>query len=369
MEQQPTMETMVKAELLKKTYQGKKVFLTGHTGFKGSWLVLMLQQLGATVKGYSLAPVNKNDLYNLINGDEFCDSQIADIRAKDTLVNSMVEFQPDFVIHMAAQALVIDSYLYPVETYATNVMGTVHVLEGLRKLEKPCTSILITTDKVYWNFEQDTPYAEDDRLGGYDPYSNSKACADLTINSYQKSFFNLNDFDKHQQGIATVRSGNVIGGGDWAENRIIPDCIKALRNKEAINVRNPHAVRPWQHVLDPLYGYLLLGKNLAEQPKLFSEAFNFGPETDDVKTVEDLVNIVIKTWGSGEVNFPKVEKKLHEAGLLKLDIAKAKEKLHWHPTYKAQTAIEKTVEWYLKAENDAVAVTIEQINDFFNTQA
>jgi CDP-glucose 4,6-dehydratase len=364
-----SLEKMVKTDLLKKAYQGKKVFLTGHTGFKGSWLLLMLHQLGAIVKGYSLAPVHQNDLYHQINGDNFCDSQIDDIRNQETLIKSMVDFQPDFVIHMAAQALVIDSYKAPVETYQTNVMGTIHVLEGLRKLNKPCNSIIITTDKVYWNFERDTPYKETDQLGGYDPYSNSKAAADITINSYQKSFFNLDNFEEHQQGISTVRSGNVIGGGDMAENRIIPDCVKSLENNQPISVRNPNAVRPWQHVLDPLYGYLLLGAKLQEEPKKYSEAFNFGPETEDVNTVKELVEIAIKSWGHGEASFPKITNKLHEAGLLKLDIEKAKTQLGWKPQYQAETAIQKTIEWYKNAKPNPAEYTLNQIEEFLATPA
>lgn len=360
---------MVKRQCIENAYKGKKVFVTGHTGFKGSWLVLMLHSLGATVKGYALKPQSENDLYQKINGDNFCDSEINDIRNAQNLIESIVDFQPDFVIHMAAQALVIDSYNHPVETYQTNVMGTIHVLEALRKLKKPCHSILITTDKVYWNFEKDVPYAETDHLGGYDPYSNSKACADLTINSYQKSFFNLADFSKHQQAIATVRSGNVIGGGDWAENRIIPDCVKSLQQFKPILIRNPHAVRPWQHVLDPLYGYLLLGAKLQENPKEFSEAFNFGPETQDVLTVKQLVETAIKTWGSGNYIIAENKPVLHEAGLLKLDIQKAKNKLHWQPQYSAEQAIEKTIQWYLYQGNKVAEFTLSQIDDFLQTTA
>ncbi len=363
------MEKMVKREVLASAYKGKKVFLTGHTGFKGSWLTLMLQSLGAEVKGYSLEPLNKNDLYHKIDGDSLCDSTIADISDREQLTSELLELEPDFVIHMAAQALVLDSYTNPVETYDTNVMGTIYVLDALRSLKKPCSSILITTDKVYWNFERNEPYKEHEQLGGYDPYSNSKACADLAINSYQLSFLHPEKYREHMQGIATVRSGNVIGGGDWAENRIIPDCIRSLIKNEKITVRNPFAVRPWQHVLDPLYGYLLLGAKLQDQPVEFSETFNFGPYEQDVLTVENLVNIALDEWGSGSFATPELKNKPHEAGLLKLSIDKAQSKLKWNPTYNAETAIRKTISWYKNSVDNEAEFTLNQINDFLNTEA
>lgn len=358
---------MVKRELLAKTYRGKRVFLTGHTGFKGSWLTVLLHSLGAQVKGYSLEPNSKEDLYPTISGDEFCESVIADIRDRERLEKEILDFQPDFVIHMAAQALVIDSYLYPIETYQTNVMGTLHVIEALRKLKKPCFSTMITTDKVYWNYEREEPYKEDERLAGFDPYSNSKACADLSIQSHVLSFLHPDKYEEHQQAICTVRSGNVIGGGDFSENRIIPDCVKALRGEQPIILRNPQAVRPWQHVLDPLYGYLLLGAKLADEPLKFNQAYNFGPSENDVKTVEELVQIAIDSWGSGKYQYAENLAKPHEAGLLKLSIEKAKVELNWTPQLDATTAIQQTIEWYKKAQEDALDITMRQIDQFLAT--
>ena len=352
-------------ELLQKTYRNKKVFLTGHTGFKGSWLTLILQELGAEVKGYSLAPEKEQSLYNQINGDTLCQSVIADIRDLEHLTTEMVTFQPDFVIHMAAQALVIDSYKRPVETYATNVMGTIHVLEALKRLEKPVHSVIITTDKVYENLEVDTPYKEEDRLGGYDPYSNSKACAELATSSYRLSFFHPDRYADHQKWIATARSGNVIGGGDWSDNRIIPDLIRAKRAGEPLTVRNPAAVRPWQHVLEPLGAYLLLGAHLERDGKSFSGGYNFGPQPDDELNVQGLVEIALDCWGSGQYEAPPLTGQPHEAGLLKLDINKAKEQLNWAPKLKAHEGIRKTIEWYKNFESDPKEYTLHQIKEYF----
>ena len=266
----------------------KNILITGGAGFIGSHVLRRMVRQYPQTHFVNLDALtyagNLNDIkdVSVASNYSFVQGDIAD----SVLVQSLFQqYQFDGIIHLAAESHVDNSIKNPLGFAQTNVMGTIHVLEGLRKLNKPCNSIIITTDKVYWNFERDTPYKETDQLGGYDPYSNSKAAADITINSYQKSFFNLDNFEEHQQGISTVRSGNVIGGGDMAENRIIPDCVKSLENNQPISVRNPNAVRPWQHVLDPLYGYLLLGAKLQEEPKKYSEAFNFGPETEDVNTV------------------------------------------------------------------------------------
>jgi CDP-glucose 4,6-dehydratase len=328
------------------TYQGKKVFLTGHTGFKGAWLLRWLHLLGAQVKGYALAPNTEDDLYNLISGDSLCESVIADLRDVARIEHEILSFQPDFIFHLAAQPLVRLSYEVPAETFLVNAIGTAYVLDAVRKLEKPCIIVVITTDKVYENKEWVYPYRETDRLGGYDPYSASKACAELVINSYVQSFFNPVVFAHHQKAIVSARAGNVIGGGDWAKDRIIPDIVRALRAGQPITVRNPNAVRPWQHVLEPLSGYLLLGARLADEPLRYSGAWNFGPHAEDNKTVGELVSIAIAAWGSGNYEIPALVGQLHEAGLLKLDINKAINELRWQPKYSAVQAIDKTLAWY-----------------------
>ncbi len=328
------------------TYQGKKVLLTGHTGFKGSWLLAWLHSLGATVKGYALAPENTFDLYHVINGDQLCDSVIADIRNKEKLKKEILDFQPDFIFHLAAQPLVRYSYEYPTETFDINVMGTAHLLDAIRFLEKPCNVICITTDKVYENKEWHYPYRETDRLGGYDPYSASKAATEIVISSYRNSFYNPKQYDQHHKAIAAARAGNVIGGGDWAKDRIIPDIIRALQKNETITVRNPQAVRPWQHVLEPLSGYLHLGAKMSENPINFSDAYNFGPYLEDTLAVKNLVEIAIQKFGYGDYITPAQIDQPHEAGLLKLDINKTINELGWTPKWNAHRAIEETISWY-----------------------
>jgi len=347
------------------TYNGKKVFLTGHTGFKGAWMLLILRALGAEVKGYALAPKSENDLYHRINGDALCDSVIADICDRERVKKELLDFEPDFVFHFAAQALVLDSYQHPVETYETNVMGTIHVLDALRSLNKPCTSVMITTDKVYENFETRDPYPEDARLGGFDPYSNSKACAELAIASYRNSFLNPAHYDTHRQAVAAARSGNVIGGGDWSENRLVPDIARALTAQEPVVIRNPEAVRPWQHVLDPLNGYLTLGGYLAQDPKTFATGYNFGPKPDDERTVRDMCELAIENWGAGSFETPEIANKPHEAGLLKLAIDKAREELQWVPRFDSAEAVKWTMDWYKDAPGNELEFTTQQIHQFF----
>ncbi len=352
-------------ENLQASYQGKRIFLTGHTGFKGSWMLQMLKELGAVVKGYSLAPDQDPSLFDLIQGEALCESVIADIRDRERLKKELVDFQPDFVFHMAAQALVIDSYREPVETYETNVLGTVNLLDAVRHLEKPCNVVVITTDKVYENKEVMRPYLESDELGGYDPYSNSKACAELATRSYRLSFFHPDQYTDHQKWVATVRSGNVIGGGDWSANRIVPDLARALRAGEPLQVRNPNAVRPWQHVLEPIGGYLLLGHYMATEGKAYADAFNFGPVEEDALTVGDLVKIALEAWGSGSFETPALKNQPHEAGLLMLDITKADKMLQWQPKFRSREAIRTTIEWYKEFEADPIATTRKQIRDYF----
>lgn len=337
---------------LKKYYNNKKVFLTGHTGFKGAWMLTWLQSLGAQIKGYSLAPEQKPNLYSIIRGDTLCNSVIADIRDKELLKQEILEFQPDFIFHLAAQPLVRLSYEIPIETFAVNAMGTVNLLDAIRFLEKPCSVVLITTDKVYENLEWEYPYRENDRLGGYDPYSGSKACAELIANSYRLSFFSVQRYVEHHKSIASARAGNVIGGGDWAKDRIIPDIIRALQVERKIKVRNPKAIRPWQHVVEPLGGYLHLATKMVDEPTNYCEAWNFGPLVSGHISVECLVQTAIKKWGKGAYENSLLKNQPHEAGLLKLDINKTQNILGWHPKYNEIQAIEKTIEWYKKYDEE-----------------
>ena len=312
---------------LRNNYSGKRVFVTGHTGFKGSWLIKILSDLGAVIKGYALAPENDINLYSEINGDSLCDSIISDLRDKEALKKAILDFQPDFIFHLAAQPLVRLSYEIPSETFEINAIGTANLLDAIRLLDKKCNVVLITTDKVYHNNEWEHPYKETDRLGGYDPYSASKACCELVIDSYKNSFFNSAKYDQHKKAIAVCRAGNVIGGGDWSKDRLIP-------------------VRPWQHVIEPLFGYLELGVKLNDDPIKFAQAYNFGPNTNDALSVEEMVVKSIKCWEAGSYNIEFNSDNPHEAGLLKLDISKAIKDLNWKPVLNAQLAVELTINWY-----------------------
>lgn len=345
-------------EQLRATYAGKKVFLTGHTGFKGSWLLYWLHLLNAEVKGYALAPESTPSLFELLKGDQLSESVIADLNDRVTLEKALLDFQPDFIFHLAAQPLVRLSYDIPVETFATNAIGTANLLDAARRLGKPCTMVLITTDKVYENQEWVYPYRENDRLGGYDPYSASKACAELVINCYAQSYFNPNSYEQHRMGLAVGRAGNVIGGGDWAKDRIIPDIVRALGAGQPVQVRNPVAVRPWQHVLEPLGGYLLLGACLAAEPVRFAGAWNFGPHLQDTLPVSTLVDSALRAWGSGDYETPTLTGQPHEAGLLKLDISKAINELGWLPRYSAADSIRNTIAWYKALANGTPAAEL-----------
>ncbi|MFZ0596701.1 MAG: CDP-glucose 4,6-dehydratase [Flavobacterium sp.] len=354
---------------LQKTYSGKKVFLTGHTGFKGSWMLRTLSLLGADVKGYSLDPITNDDLYCLSQGDSICNSIIGDLRDKKKLEKEVVDFQPDFVFHLAAQPLVRLSYDIPAETFEVNVIGTANVLDAVKLLEHKCNVVLITTDKVYHNNEWIYPYRENDRLGGYDPYSASKACAELLIDSYRNSFFNDKNYNTHKKGIAVARAGNVIGGGDWSKDRLIPDIAKAFAIDQPVIIRNPASVRPWQHVLEPVIGYLILGANLDENPLKFNQAYNFGPNLSDALSVEEMLKLTVKSWGKGEYIVKQVEDQPHEAGLLKLDISKAVSELKWYPKFNAEQAVKMTMDWYnvfFNNKNEIIRFTDSQINLFLN---
>ncbi|MBD0400831.1 CDP-glucose 4,6-dehydratase [Flammeovirga sp. EKP202] len=352
---------------LSDSYKGKNVFVTGHTGFKGTWLVLLLHKLGANVKGYALE-AEKKSLYNDIEGDQYCNSVIADIRDQKKLLHELHDFQPDFIFHLAAQPLVLASYEQPVYTYETNVMGSIYLLEAVRLMEKKCHVVMITTDKVYENKEWLYPYRETDRLGGFDPYSSSKASSEIAISSFIKSFFPIASFEAHQKSVAVVRAGNVIGGGDWAENRIIPDIVRALSQNETIKIRNPKAVRPWQHVLEALIGYLQIGRRLFDEKDLsiWASAWNFGPLHDEYVEVETLVKTAIDIWGKGAYEAIEIAQP-HEAKLLRLDCSKASKLLGWKPKKNASEAISFTIKWYKAVDQDQVLpseYTNQQIDEY-----
>lgn len=340
------MENMVTKKSLIPTYKGKKVFVTGHTGFKGSWLIQILSDWDAIVRGYALAPENETNLYTEINGDLLCDSVISDLRNKEAFKKAVLDFQPDFIFHLAAQPLVRLSYEIPSETFEVNAIGTANLLDAVKLLEKKCIIVLITTDKVYHNNEWEYPYRENDRLGGYDPYSASKACCELIIDSYRNSFFNISKYEIHKKAIAVGRAGNVIGGGDWSKDRLIPDIARLLSKNEEIVIRNPNSVRPWQHVIEPLFGYLELGARLNTDPVRYAQAYNFGPNTTDALSVEEIVVRSINCWGGGIYRSIIDPNNPHEAGLLKLDISKVLNELNWKPILSAQNAIERAINWY-----------------------
>lgn len=358
------MEKMVSKASLQDFYNQKKVFVTGHTGFKGAWLLLLLRELGADVKGYALAPEFDYSLFNIAETKNFCQSIIADIRDKKRLEAEIKAFQPDYVFHLAAQPLVRRSYQIPAETFEINVTGTANLLECIAALKKKCTVVVVTTDKVYENKERHILYKEDDVLGGYDPYSASKACTELVVSSFRNSFFNAAKYNEHQKAIATARAGNVIGGGDWSTDRIIPDIIRSLQANQNIIVRNPTSVRPWQHVLEPLIGYLLLAGMLNDHHEAYASAFNFGPLPVDHLTVEAFVEKSIDAWGSGNWTDASAPGQPHEAGLLQLDISKAKDQLGWTPKLDAGTAIGWTIDWYKQPDNRKKEYTIQQINTY-----
>lgn len=345
-------------------YNGKKVFITGHTGFKGAWLITWLHLLGAELKGYALAPEDEQCLFNIISPEIDFENVIGDIRNKEKLHSEIQNFQPDFIFHLAAQALVRRSYEIPSETFEVNVIGTANVLEAVNRLSNKCTVIVITTDKVYENREIDYHYNENDVLGGYDPYSASKAATEIVVSSFRNSYFNPKNYLSHLKALASVRAGNVIGGGDWNKDRIIPDIVRSLKAGQPVNVRNPNSVRPWQHVLEPLSGYLLLGKLLDEFPGKFSGAFNFGPLPGDHLPVKDLVNIALECWGSGSWADKSNASEPHEAGLLQLDIEKAKKELDWQPKLSSKEAIQWTIDWYRQTFENVFDFSVQQIKDY-----
>lgn len=346
-------------------YKGKKVLVTGHTGFKGSWLSIWLTAMGAEVIGYALDPFSDKDNFVLSGISAKITDIRGDIRDKGMVKKLFETHKPEIVFHMAAQPLVRLSYDLPVETYETNVIGTINILEGVRATKKTHTCICITTDKCYENKEQLWGYRESDPLGGYDPYSSSKGACEIAINSWRNSFFHLDNYDNHKTAIASVRAGNVIGGGDWATDRIIPDCIRSLEAGKDIEIRSPQAIRPWEHVLEPLSGYLLLGFKMSQDPVKYSEGWNFGPNLESIINVWDIAGKVIENYKAGRLIDCSDRNAVHEAKLLALDISKARFKLGWIPTLTIDETIALTVEWYKKYSTESVYdLCNQQINQF-----
>ena len=347
-------------------YQNKTILITGHAGFKGSWLAFWLKQLGAKVVGYSLLPDTKERLYEVLKlQDVLDDSLIADIRDVNKLQAFFMKWKPEIVFHLAAQPIVRLSYSEPVETYETNVIGTLKVLEAARKTPSVKAVVNVTTDKCYENKEKKEGYKEDEPMGGYDMYSSSKGCSELLTSSYRRSFLT----DGKPFALGSGRAGNVIGGGDWAKDRLIPDCIKAFLNNETVEIRNPYATRPWQHVLEPLAGYLRLGQKLLEEGAKYAQGYNFGPEMNkDVKVCE-VAQMVAEVWGQGKVKVSKGDG-LHEANLLQLNIEKAEKELGIRPVYDARGAIVKTTEWYkafYENNTNMIEYTEKQIEEFVSS--
>jgi len=344
-------------------WSGKKVFLTGHTGFKGGWLSLWLSSMRAEVTGYSLAPNTNPNLYSVAHIESIQNqSYIADIRNLDALSTAIKYAQPDILFHMAAQPLVRYSYLNPVETYATNIMGTVNVLESVRLCDSIKSVVIITTDKCYDNKEWEWGYRENEAMGGHDPYSSSKGCAELVTSAYRNSFFNKH----YSPSIATARAGNVIGGGDWSGDRLIPDAIKAFENAQSLILRNPLSTRPWQHVLEPLSGYLMLAEKLYSEGNAFASSWNFGPLDSDTRTVEEVTNMLIKEWGQGANWRQEGNDQPYEANFLKLDCSKARKYLNWSPKWSLETAMIKIVEWQraYKSQQSMLQFSLKQINEY-----
>ncbi len=344
-------------------FRDRRVFITGHTGFKGSWLAFLLHEVGADVMGFALPPataVNHFDLLGLDNKIKHC---VGDIRDAGHLANTVQEFQPEFVFHLAAQALVRPSYDDPASTFSTNVIGSVNLLDAVRKCESIRSLVYITSDKCYENVEWIWGYRENDLLGGRDPYSASKAAAEIAFSSYARSYFQ----QRPLLGSATTRAGNVIGGGDWAVDRIIPDCIRAIEAGQPVRLRNPGATRPWQHVLEPLAGYLLLAAYLYEEPKRWGGSWNFGPSTHEVRTVQNVAEVIVGHMGKGSIEIVESQTQVHEARLLQLNCDKAHQLLGWHPRWQVEKTLEATALWYktILDGGNAELITRAQIHEFY----
>ena len=342
-------------------YSKKKILITGHTGFKGSWLTSILSLFGGKIMGYSLPP-EKNSHFNFLDLEKNIVNEIADIKDYKKLKNKVDEFKPEIVFHLAAQALVKKSYDDPLDTYNTNIIGSTNILEIVRQSNSIKTLVFITSDKCYENVEWIWGYRENDRLGGFDPYSSSKACAEVIFSSYLRSFFIPNNI-----GAASARAGNVIGGGDYSENRIIPDCIKSITSNIPIKLRSPNATRPWQHVLEPLYGYIKLGYFLSNDPSKYSGSWNFGPSTHETRTVQEVANSIVKTFNKGEIVVENSEN-FHEAQLLQLNCDKANQLLKWFPKWDVDKTLNETAKWYklVYEGNLPKEITIKQIKNYLN---
>lgn len=363
------MEDLAMSDCFNGIYSGKRVLLTGHTGFKGSWMALWLDELGAEVHGYALAPTSEDTLFEVAGVEDLLAShRIDDVRDHNSLQKFVQEVRPEFVFHLAAQPLVRVSYREPRETYETNVMGTINLLEAVRLCDSVRVCQVITSDKCYENHEWVYAYRENDPMGGFDPYSNSKGCTELVISSYRQSFFHPEKLNQHGVSLSSVRAGNVIGGGDWAEDRIIPDCVRALSKGETVEVRNPLAIRPWQHVLEPLSGYLWLAACQRQQPGMYEDGWNFGPTGANNINVAQIADMAVNTWGEGNWHAPEVTRDpLHEAAFLKLDIAKANSLLAWYPAGTVPQAVNDAIVWYRALYDKSIemqAFTRKQISDY-----
>ncbi|NQU41806.1 CDP-glucose 4,6-dehydratase [bacterium] len=355
-------------DLFSGIYPGRRVLVTGHTGFKGSWLALWLSALGAKVCGYALDPPTDPSLFERLRLEDSLDHRIADVRDPDSVRRAMAEFEPEIVFHLAAQSLVRAGYRAPRETYETNLMGTVNVLEAVRHTPSVRVCLCVSSDKCYENREWEFAYRENDPLGGYDPYSSSKACAEIATAAYGRSYFNPLAHERHGVSLASLRAGNVIGGGDWADDRLIPDCVRALAARVPIAVRNPQAIRPWQHVLDPLSGYLWMGTLLWQHPARFTGGWNIGPTAFAGLKVAQVVDLAVQTWGEGSWEEQHDPHAVHEARTLRLDCSKAANELGWLPAWDAREAVIATVKWYREFYSHSTFnvrdLSLAQIEDF-----
>lgn len=353
--------------LFKGLFKGRRILITGHTGFKGSWLTLLLNSIGAEVYGYSLDPPTIPSLYIEAKINDLVTSYIADIRDLARLKKVLDEVRPEIVFHMAAQPLVRESYKNPVETYSINVMGTVNLLEAIRNINGIKAVINVTTDKCYENREWHWGYREYEPMGGFDPYSNSKGCSELVTSSFRNSFFNPENFEKHGVAIASARAGNVIGGGDWADDRLIPDFIRAIINRVQVKIRNPYSIRPWQHVLEPLSGYLSLAVKLLQEGPKYNGAWNFGPDDNDAKDVEWMIKTLCNLWGNGISYIIDKNPGPHEANYLKLDCSKSKAELGWFPIWTINKTLESIVDWNKTwlDKGDVRQICLKQIEEYF----
>lgn len=364
------MESMGIEHLFGTIYKGKRVLVTGHTGFKGTWLTIWLKELGAEVIGYSNGLPSEPNHFDVLNLSNKVLDVRDDIRNLKNLNNCLQEHKPDVVFHLAAQPIVRYSYKNPIETFESNVMGTLHVLEACRSQSSVKAVVVITSDKCYHNDEKGRPFQEDDKMGGYDPYSCSKGVAELVTSSYRDSYFNLKNYGQnHNLLIASARAGNVIGGGDWAKDRLIPDIMRATSTGKAVEIRSPTATRPWQHVLEPLSGYLLLGQKLLENDTSSAEGWNFGPRDNEVLTVQEVLNKARKKWSQIEIKYSNHSQNPHEAKLLGLDCSKANERLLWNPIWSSEECIDKTVEWYQAYYEEGEVITMRQLQAYVENAA